>query len=147
MKAQPVREDDMKSSKPFVPIEAFLQLERMVQDVRLWVMKQVEGRTDVEQCASIKSILARSAENPQLLSNKDILDKSPDCPLTLKGCLLLESRMHNLRKLAIITAATMVGDHPDNKVTEPILKDAWDQVLSSENLRRSALLSDSGHAK
>jgi hypothetical protein len=137
----------MTNAKPIVPIEAFLQLERMVQDVRLWVMTRVEGRTDVEQCKSIKSILASIADNPRLLSDEGIPDKTPTLPLTEKGHLFLESRMHNLRKLTILTAATMASEYPDNKVTEPLLKEAWDQILSSETLRRSALLSESGHAK
>ena len=133
--------------KPIIPVEAFLQLENMVQDIRLWVINRVDGKSETEQRASIKSILKKIAESPILLSGNAPPEKPADARLLLDSYLFLESRLHNLRVLVMRTAASMTGVDYQNKVTSDLLKAAWDHILSTDYLLQNALLSESNHSK
>ena len=136
-----------QESSAFIPVETFLQLEQMVDKVRLRVIECVQGTTDDEQRASIRSVLAKVAESPRVFIETAQTDKPSKFQLTSNGYLFLENRLHNLRVLVIRTADAMARQNRQDKVTSTVLQAAWDQMLSDDRSLRSALLSESTRTK
>jgi hypothetical protein len=139
--------DPQREAKAIIPVDVFLQLEQMVQDLRLRVIECVEGTTDDEQRASIRSALAKVAESPRVFIETAQGDKPSKFQLTSNGYLFLENRLHNLRVLVIRTADTMARQNRQDKVNSTLLQAAWDQILSDDRSLRSALLSESTRTK